>query len=326
MSLLSVSSEAFGYPTLPPTQCGVFVPKTEYRRRSVAVDRDTDFEFGYTVSMWNTTTVVGSPGSRSVPNVFSGAGYSYNFDFDHGSEIFSWRYAGKMAPLVGTGSGIGASVAVAGKYIVLGGPFDDQLGADTGSVHLFQRSTVTQAFTFAQTLYSPAPLASALFGWSVAVNENGDVAVGARGNRDGRGSVYLYSKSPDSLSWTLVNTLEPDVTQDLQQVGNFGWSVALGDDILAVGAPNEGLGSEKYGAIFVYRKEAVDTWVPYQKVSPTDARQGDLFGFSVAVDESTVVVGSRNATYSGISVRSTSHRLISDRSLYSSTATGSFFS
>jgi len=289
-----------GLPTISPTQCDIFVPKTEYRRRVEAVDRDTDFEFGYAVAIWNVTAVVGSPGSISVPTLFPGAGYSYNFRFDNELQRFSWKYAGKLAPQPGIGDGIGISVSVAGNYAILGGPFDDQIGTNSGSVHLFQRTSGGDAFTFAQTVYSPTPAASALFGWSVAVNEKGDVAIGARGDRVARGSVYIYSKSPDSPLWTFVDTLEPDVTQDLQNVGNFGWSVAFGDNILTVGAPNEGLGAEKYGAVLVYERAAGNTWTLAEKLIPMDGRQGDLFGFSVAIDEPTIVVGSRNATHNGL--------------------------
>mmetsp|Transcript_17994 Transcript_17994/g.37501 ORF Transcript_17994/g.37501 Transcript_17994/m.37501 type:complete len:82 (+) Transcript_17994:152-397(+) len=72
---LSVSTfiPTFGSPTFSLAQYGVFVPKTEYRRRREAVDRDTNFHFGCAVSMWNATTVVGSPGSISFPTVSSGA-------------------------------------------------------------------------------------------------------------------------------------------------------------------------------------------------------------------------------------------------------------
>mmetsp|Transcript_18424 Transcript_18424/g.37690 ORF Transcript_18424/g.37690 Transcript_18424/m.37690 type:complete len:132 (+) Transcript_18424:2381-2776(+) len=57
-SLLLVFFKAFGSPTFSLRE---------------AVDKDTNFDLGCAVSMWNATTVVGSPGSISFPTVSSGA-------------------------------------------------------------------------------------------------------------------------------------------------------------------------------------------------------------------------------------------------------------
>ena len=206
-----------------------------------------------------------------------------------------------MIPSFGIGDDVGTSVAIRGNYVVVGAPLNDVFGINSGSVYIFERGEGGDTFSQLATLYQPSPEVSALFGWSVTVNKFGTIAVGARAARVARGSVYIY-KNTGSAQWTLVSTLEPLVTSDPTNGGNFGWDVAIDDaNTLIVGAPNEGVGSDKVGAFFVYKEVATNSWKLFEKVTPADGgRPGDLFGFSVDIDDSTVVVGARNATFNGI--------------------------
>lgn len=123
---------------------------------------------------------------------------------------------------------------------------------------------------------------------------NTSTVIGARADRTERGSVYIFRKSGSAL-WVAVDTLAPEVTSDPFNVGNFGWSVAVYADYIVVGAPHEGVGSDKTGAMFIYREVATNTWVLQQKVIPADGGQGDRFGFSVDIHKSIIVVGARDA-------------------------------
>ena len=80
----------------------------------------------------------------------------------------------------------------------------------------------------------------------------------------------------------------PDI---LSSSANFGSSVALGDRFAVVGAPNNGV----RGAAFVYalRAEAsTENWINVGKLDlKGDARDDDHFGFSVAISQTTIVVG-----------------------------------
>ena len=84
---------------------------------------------------------------------------------------------------------------------------------------------------------------------------------------------------------------------------NFGYSVAVDKDTLAVGAYNEAStstgingndavnGAAGSGGVFIFTRDAAGSWTQqaYVKASNTDA--ADRFGFSVALSSDTLVVG-----------------------------------
>jgi hypothetical protein len=116
-----------------------------------------------------------------------------------------------------------------GDYVVAGAPENDGNVANTGAAYVFQKGVEnSDTFSLMNDLISPSPAISSQFGWSVAVNSKGVIAVGAKGDRLARGSVYLYK--PNATAWNHVFTLEPDVTQSFPNLGNAGWSVAINDE------------------------------------------------------------------------------------------------
>ena len=122
----------------------------------------------------------------------------------------------------------GFSVSISDSYIVAGSPQNDRFGTNAGAAYVFQKGeSGGDTFIPAYDLYSPDPAPSALFGWSVSVNSNGVIAVGAKGDRTAKGSVYIFK--PAEEGWTHVFTLKPDVTASFVNVGNAGWDVAIDD-------------------------------------------------------------------------------------------------
>ena len=80
------------------------------------------------------------------------------------------------------------------------------------------------------------------------------------------------------------------VPDDLQPRDQFGFSVSISGDWLAVGAP---LGDQRVrdsGVVYLYQL-AGSTWVQRAKLNAADAARGDKFGFSVSLSGNTLVVG-----------------------------------
>ncbi len=128
------------------------------------------------------------------------------------------------------------------------------------------------------------------FGHAVAVDEDGNFAVGAPGERSGQGSIHVYKRVGKS-SWTEIKPFEqPDVSSD----ADFGWSVAIDRNFLVVGAPGEG----NSGSVFVYKEQTTDSWVFSEQLTPKDGEKGDKFGWSVAMDNNNLIVGSPFAAIS----------------------------
>ncbi len=83
---------------------------------------------------------------------------------------------------------------------------------------------------------------------------------------------------------------------------NFGFSVAVSGDIVVVGAILGDGVAEDSGAAYIFERNhgGPDNWGQVTTLAPTSGGSGDNFGFAVAIDDDTVVVGAPN--YDGFAV------------------------
>jgi hypothetical protein len=122
------------------------------------------------------------------------------------------------------------------------------------------------------------------FGQSVAVL--GDtIVVGARYSNDG-GYVYIYTWN--GIDWQFQSRLQ---ASDGEPDEYFGNSVAIFDDTIVIGAPNDNEGGIGAGAAYVYKRNG-QFWYEETKLIASDAESYDQFGESVDVESNTIVVGS----------------------------------
>jgi FG-GAP repeat len=71
----------------------------------------------------------------------------------------------------------------------------------------------------------------------------------------------------------------------------FGWSVSISGDTAVVGSLNDDcIAGENCGAAFVYRFNGT-AWLQEQKLTVSDAAEGDHFGMSVSINDDVIVVG-----------------------------------
>jgi len=195
----------------------------------------------------------------------------------------------------------GYSVAVGEGVIVIGAPKET-----SGTVTLAGNAYVYNAETLAliDTLASPAPVSDGNgqgYGVSVAVNE-GIIAVGSSRETDGgytaAGKVYLYNVADTTTS----PEFSPLTSVDPQELGRFGWSVAIGEGVIAVGAAYEDVTvdtvlKEIAGRVYVYN--AVTGALIDTEISP-NAEFAGKFGFSVAVGDGQIVIGAFDETVDGL--------------------------
>ncbi|MFN0137431.1 MAG: YHYH protein [Phycisphaerae bacterium] len=127
----------------------------------------------------------------------------------------------------------------------------------------------------------------ALFGDSVAIDA-GRVVIGSPGA--GEAYVYEYVGTPPSGNWTRTHTFGPSSAGE----DKFGFSVAIQDDRLVIGSPEIAGGDER---AYVYRFESgCNSWILDSTLHASDATpesgvQRPAFGWSVAVDQRTIVIG-----------------------------------
>ena len=133
------------------------------------------------------------------------------------------------------------------------------------------------------------------FGYSVAID--GDtVVVGAIDNDDGgpeSGAAYVF-RTTDGWDTQIELKL---MAADAAANDNFGYSVAINGNTVVVGAVQSDNGGT--GAAYVFRtSDGGATYNEVAKLTASDAASNDRFGFSLAIDGDTVVVGTyRNCVY-----------------------------
>ena len=139
------------------------------------------------------------------------------------------------------------------------------------------------------------------FGTSVSVNGNW-AAVGAyledhdaNGNlyQKDAGSVYIFNLNSNG-DWIQTQKI---VASDRQSGDFFGTSVSIFGNYLAVGAyledddVNQANAMAQAGSVYIYKKDAQNTWNEIGKVLPNDRGVGDEFGISVSLDNDRLLVG-----------------------------------
>jgi len=182
----------------------------------------------------------------------------------------------------------GYSVAISGETVVVGAWLHDGAGGfDSGSAYVFVRSG--GVWTQQQKLEASDGAVQDSFGFSVAISGE-TIVVGAH-NDDGaagshQGSAYVFVRSGGV--WSQQQKLE---TADAAAQDNFGYSVAISEETIVVGARgDDGAGGLAQGSAYVFVRSG-GVWSQQQKLEASDAAAGDGFGTSVAISGETIVVG-----------------------------------
>eukprot|EP00984_Skeletonema_dohrnii_P038139 scaffold41022_cov139-Skeletonema_dohrnii-CCMP3373.AAC.1 len=231
-----------------------------------------DFQFGTSVAISGTSALIGAPN----PDDNSGVANLFNSSLTD----TAIKLPAPAPTPTGSYAECGASVALSNDYAVIGCPgfTKSSEGNKIGAVLIYTRVSLDDPPR--EIIYEGSDAAE--FGTSVSVNAAGILAVGSN-----KGSVELFNlsntpPSPIPITSTLGNDF--DTT-----------SVALNDNVpplLAVGAIKEA--EDRSGSVFLYTDVLNPNAVPVEISAPTAAKCGSgcLFGFSVALFDRTLVVGS----------------------------------
>lgn len=205
----------------------------------VASDADNDAEFGWDVALDGDSMVIGAP-LDSDAGYQSGAAYLY--DADGAGGLVEQKLSAFDA---GVGNRMGWSVDIDNGVVAAGAPGGSGAGTNAGSVTLF---TATSSGISQTWLTAPDPSPADEFGASVSL-DGGRIAVGAPRadvQAPNMGAVYVFTVTTPTVSDKIFPA---DVAMNNQF---FGFSVALENDQLAVGAPGDGDRGLKAGAEYVY--------------------------------------------------------------------------
>ena len=297
----------------------------EKRAKLTASDGEAYDNFGISVAVSGDTIVIGASGDDGDGAADSGSVYVFlkpsagwagwkDLADDAKDALTAKLTASDAAPL----DYFGHSVAVSGETVLVGASQDDdevKALEDSGSAYIFVKPASNGGWTDAtETAKLTASDAADddYFGTSVALD--GDTAViGAPGDDDygiDSGSAYVFVK-PDS-GWTNTSTQTAKLTDSDGEAGDqFGISVAVDDDTVVIGAYLDDDNGADSGSAYVFvEPDTGNSWADWDdlpqtvedknvkdkdaltaKLTPAAAAPLDFFGYSVAVDIDTVVVG-----------------------------------
>lgn len=243
--------------------------------------------------------IVGVPGDDNQYGINAGAAYIYrNFDTD-------WALAGKLMPSnLQFGDNFGAAVDIDDDYAVIGSPFADVHGLNSGRVTVYRRGN-WGIWAVDQIINPSEGGQSYWFGKSVAVG--GDfMVVGAPNHHangdDSVGRVYLYKRTNNT--WTLDGTR--DFTQTAPFNAEFGAAVAVAkglnnEDRFAVGSPGAIIsGQTQRGRVMVQYRYAGGAWAAPQWLAASDTAWDSRYGESLAFGGGYLYVGAPGVTVNGV--------------------------
>ncbi len=293
-----------------------------------ASNTDGSDQFGIAVSVADNTVVIGartedgaSTGVNGTSNesaIDAGAAYA----FTRSGTTWTQQAYLKASNLSTVSSDqFGFSVGVSGDTVVIGAKLEDSdatgvngannnnNATDSGAAYIFVRSGTSwtqQAF-----LKASNAAAGDQFGSSVAISANTVVigallessnARGVNGDQADNsasfsGAAYVFVRS--GTVWTQQAYLKASNTS---LSDNFGGAVDVTGDTVVVGASREdsiatGVNGNQNdenasdsGAVYVFLRSGT-TWTQQAYIKASNTQTNDLFGWSVAVDGNTLVVG-----------------------------------
>ncbi|HEU4323729.1 MAG TPA: FG-GAP repeat protein [Roseiflexaceae bacterium] len=287
---------------------------------------ESDF-FGWSVAISGDTIAVGALFERSAAtgvngnqsdNSAGGSGAAYVF-VRNGTEWSQQAYL--KASNTQVLDMFGYAVAVSGDTVVVAAPSEDSAATgvngnqadnsamSAGAVYVFVRNGTE----WSQQAYLKASNTGEgdSFGYGLALSDDtivvgapykGSTATGVNGNQTdntapGAGAAYVFVRN--GAEWSQQAFLK---ASNSEKGDLFGGSVgisknsvvisAAGEDSVATGVNGNGAnnGAESAGAAYVFVRNGT-TWSEYAYLKASNTGLGDIFGNSVAVSESTVVVG-----------------------------------
>ena len=192
-----------------------------------------------------------------------------------------------------TGDSFGHSSAIFADTLVVGSPReasaatgtngdeDDNSAPGAGAAYVFVRGT-DGAWTQQAYLKASDTFAGDGFGYTVAIH--GDtIAVSA--SRLETGVIYLFTRDANG-AWTQEAAVSGE---DMAGDVGFGDALALQGDTLAVGAKWHG--NPSVGAVYLFERTTPGAWSQEDLLVASNPGAFDHFGWSLALDGDTLVVG-----------------------------------
>ncbi len=186
----------------------------------------------------------------------------------------------------------GHSVSISGNYAVVGVNYASS--GETGEAYVFYNNNGTWEEQAILTASDAGP--GDKFGLSVSISNN-TIVVGAYLEDDGAlntGAAYIFEK-PENGWENMHETVKIPRVSGSQSNDRFGYAVDIdGNNIIVSASSFEVNEIHHCGAVFVYTKPA-NGWenliAETAKLTSSDIAMWDGFGYSLSIDQNTIIVG-----------------------------------
>ena len=277
--------------------------KWVYEQKLTSADSSPEDNFGRAVALEdNLLVVTARKEDASSPDV--GAAYVFH------RKGRTWKQEAKLTSSDPNPAALfGQSAAVQGNLIVIGARDADTPAAKgAGALYLFAWVPwIPSKWVEFDKLYASDGKSGDQFAFNITVYGN-IIASGARRadltdpDRKDSGAVYLFGLY--GWEWKEIQKL---TASDARAGDEFGHSVAMSDNIIAVGARRADIdGNTDQGAVYIFRrlddhghfgKHKIAEWEEEAKITAFNGAAGDEFGHSLAADDHTIVVGATGVDF-----------------------------
>jgi len=242
----------------------------------------TTSEDGFASDLWafGSVLIVGAD-LADGPQTDSGAAYVFE------STESGWVERQELLASDGeTDDRFGGAVALEGSWAIVGALGEDGLDIAIGAAYMFEFDGT--GWVERQKLRASDAGRTNRFGTAVTIDGNRVLigADGATGVVTDSGAAYVFQY--DGTDWVETAKL---FASDGMSSDDFGHRVALQGDRAFVSAPHAaGAAGIRAGAVYVFEYDG-SQWSEVAKLTGMDGELGDEYGFGLAVDGTTVVVG-----------------------------------
>lgn len=283
------------------TECG-----WSFQAELNADDETLGSNFGNAVAIQGDTIVVGASLAEITPSEGEEsikAGAAYVFERGDGT----WSQGAKLQAHNADATDLfGACVALDAGTIAIGAPGedsasrtinagsdDDSLESD-GAAYLFSRVGDEWGEAAYLKREGDNPSGDVNWGFGVSVGlSNQHLVVGSPGSDFGGitdvGAAYAFNEESGVWAFEQALWVRAQLTSD-NHGSKFGSALAVSEDFLAVGAPDDGDGATPYGTVSIYSYQGKNQgWVLNQRLGGFE-RSSD-FGASLAMGPGRLIVG-----------------------------------
>jgi hypothetical protein len=240
---------------------------------------------------WGSSIAIGSDfaflGSESTDVPLSGVGEIQVYEPSGVGASTTWSYAESIFGDAIADHRFGSALATTPDGLrLLVGADNDGVGVDA-KAYVFDYDQSSTGFLLTTTLSLPNAESADNFGTSVAISADGSTAVvGANTGNLTDGAAYVFDIDGGGAPVTLADP-------EGEPLDEFGFSVAIEGDVIAVGAEENSDLASQGGAVLLFGRDVggLNNWGLIEQVNATDPNARARYGTALSLQHGHLAIG-----------------------------------